>query len=281
MDLARLMTAQGPRHGMVDQDRSTVRLLMGLSGPDSLADLADLARLDSSEVGAHPSGRSVAPVDESIPLGEARLLAPVVPGKIVVVGRNYGGRPDAAGNLIIHLKPATSVVGPGEPVVLPELSHDVRYEGELAVIIGRTCRSVAPESVAHHVLGYTCANDVTAWDIGVDGGQWTKAKGMDTFCPLGPWVSTSLDPAAARITTRVNGEVRQKGSTAHLTRSVAALVSEVSHLMTLLPGDVLLTGTPEGSCALTAGDTVTVDIDGIGALHSPVTATTPRTAGHG
>ncbi|MFC9234079.1 fumarylacetoacetate hydrolase family protein [Streptomyces decoyicus] len=277
MDLARLMTAQGPRYGVVDVDRRTIRLLKGPASPDSLA---DLARPTGSRGGVLTSGPSLAPENESVPLEDARLLAPVVPGKVVVIGRNYGGRPDAAGNLIIHLKPPTSVVGPDDPIVLPESSHDVRYEGELAVVIGRTCRSVAPEDAVHHVLGYTCANDVTAWDIGTDGGQWTKAKGMDTFCPLGPWISADLDPAAARITTRVNGEIRQKGSTAQLTRSALALVSEVSHLMTLLPGDVLLTGTPEGSGALTPGDTVTVDIDGIGTLHSPVTATTSRTADH-
>ncbi|WP_044365934.1 fumarylacetoacetate hydrolase family protein [Streptomyces natalensis] len=269
MDLARLMTAQGPRYGVVDTDRRTIRLLKGPADPESLA---DLARPTGSRSGALTSGPSLAPGNESVPLEEARLLAPVVPGKVVVIGRNYGGRPDAAGNLIIHLKPTTSVVGPDDPIVLPESSHDVRYEGELAVVIGRTCRSVAPEDAAQHVLGYTCANDVTAWDIGTDGGQWTKAKGMDTFCPLGPWISTDLDPAAAHITTRVNGEVRQKGSTAQLTRSALALVSEVSHFMTLLPGDVLLTGTPEGSDALTPDDTVSVDIEGIGTLHSPVAA---------
>ncbi|MFH8347565.1 fumarylacetoacetate hydrolase family protein [Streptomyces sp. NPDC018045] len=215
-----------------------------------------------------------------MPLTEARLLPPVNPGKIVVIGRNYGGRAEAPGNLLIHLKPPTSVIGPNDPIVLPTLSDDVRYEGELAVVIGRTCRSVETANAADHVLGHTCANDVTAWDIGTDGGQWTKAKGMDTFCPLGPWISTDLDPTAAGITTRVNGEVRQKGSTAHLTRGTATLVAEVSRLMTLLPGDVLLTGTPAGSGALAAGDSVAIDIDGIGTLHNPVVAATgPRTQG--
>ncbi|MFI0263983.1 fumarylacetoacetate hydrolase family protein [Streptomyces sp. NPDC017056] len=257
MHLARLMTAHGPRYAAVDRERNTVRPLHGATNVE------ELARLTKSPPKL---------AGESLPLTETRLLAPVLPGKIVVVGRNYAGRPDAPGDLLIHLKPATAVIGPHEPIVLPAFAHDIRYEGELAVIIGRTCRSVPPEDAASHVLGYTCANDVTAWDIGSDGGQWTKAKGMDTFCPLGPWISTDVDPEAAAITTRVNDEVRQKGSTAHLTRSTATLVSAVSRLMTLLPGDVLLTGTPEGSAALKDGDTVTVDIDGVGTLRNPVTA---------
>ncbi|MFJ5948613.1 fumarylacetoacetate hydrolase family protein [Streptomyces noursei] len=263
MDLARLMTPDGPRYGLVDQARDTVRLLTLPAGPDAVAALADLT-----------DPPAPAATGDTVPLATAKLLAPVVPGKVVVIGRNYGGRPDAADRLVIHLKPPTSVVGPDEPIMLTDLSQDVRYEGELAVVIGRTCRSVPPERAAPHVLGYTCANDVTAWDIGTDGGQWTKAKGMDTFCPLGPWISTDLDPAAALITTRINGEVRQKGSTAHLTRSTAVLVSEVSRLMTLLPGDVLLTGTPEGSAALAPEDTVTIDIDGLGTLRNPVAAPT-------
>ncbi|MEV0264914.1 fumarylacetoacetate hydrolase family protein [Streptomyces sp. NPDC050617] len=247
------MTVEGPRYGIVDRDAGTVTLLADRAHLPSLPLVPDLG-------------------DETVPLAEAELLAPVDPGKIVVIGRNYGGSPDDPGTLMIHLKPPTAVIGPGESIVLPGQSQDVRYEGELAVVIGRTCRSVDSESAAAHVLGYTCANDLTAWDIGTDGGQWTKAKGMDTFCPLGPWISTGIDPAAARITTRINGEVRQDGSTARLTRSTAVLVSEVSRLMTLLPGDVLLTGTPEGGAALAPGDRVEIGIDGIGTLVNPVVA---------
>ncbi|AEW92828.1 MULTISPECIES: fumarylacetoacetate hydrolase family protein [Streptomycetaceae] len=249
MHLARVMTADGPRHAIADPDHRTVRVL------------ADQR---------FPPGPSPRLTGETLPLEHARLLAPVVPGKIVVIGRNYGGRGDASGTLVIHLKPPTAVIGPGEPILLPAEAKDVRYEGELAVVIGTTCRSVTPDQAAAHVFGHTCANDVTAWDIGTDGGQWTKAKGMDTFCPLGPWITTDADPGAAVITTHLNGELRQHGSTAHLTRGTAELVSEVSHLMTLLPGDVLLTGTPEGSAAMADGDEVTVTVEGIGTLRNPV-----------
>ncbi|MDF3290652.1 fumarylacetoacetate hydrolase family protein [Streptomyces silvisoli] len=249
MHLARVMTEHGPRYGAVDPKERSVRILTDECFPP----------------GPSPQFTGV-----SVPLDGARLLAPVAPGKVVVIGRNYGSRADAADTLVLHLKPPTAVTGPGEPILLPSGSKDVRYEGELAVVIGSVCRAVDPDQAEAHVFGYTCANDVTAWDIGTEGGQWTKAKGMDTFCPLGPWITTDVDPAAAVITTHVNGELRQHGSTAELTRATAVLVSEVSHLMTLLPGDVLLTGTPGGSASLADGDEVTVAIEGIGALRNPV-----------
>jgi 2-keto-4-pentenoate hydratase/2-oxohepta-3-ene-1,7-dioic acid hydratase in catechol pathway len=249
MHLARVMTEHGPRYGSVDLRERSVRILADECFPPD------------------PSPRFTG---ASVPLDQARLLAPVAPGKIVVIGRNYGGRGDAADTLVLHLKPPTAVVGPGEPILLPADAKDVRYEGELAVVIGSACHAVDPDQAEAHIFGYTCANDVTDWDIGTDGGQWTKAKSMDTFCPLGPWITTDIDPAAAAITTHVNKELRQQGSTAELTRDTATLVSGVSHLMTLLPGDVLLTGTPEGSASMSDGDEVTVAIGGIGALHNPV-----------
>ena len=168
------------------------------------------------------------------------------------------------------MKPSTSVVGPGSLVLLPPEAEEVRYGGELAVVIGRRCRDV-PEAAADQVVfGCTCANDVTAWDVGTPNGHWTKAKSFDTFCPLGPWIRTDLDRTDLALRTTVNGEVRQDGSTKEVNRGVRALVSRCSTLMTLLPGDVILSGTPAGAGVLRPGDEVTVHIDGIGALSHPV-----------
>ncbi|KFF99124.1 2-hydroxyhepta-2,4-diene-1,7-dioate isomerase [Streptomyces scabiei] len=210
----------------------------------------------------------IRPTGESLPLEEVRLLAPAEPSKILVAGRNYGDvvTPD----LFVFMKPSTSVVGPGSPVRLPEEATEVRYEGELAVVIGRRCRDVPEESADEVVFGYTCANDVTAWDVGTANGHWTKAKSFDTFCPLGPWIRTDLDPTDLALRTIVNGEMRQSGSTKEMNRDVRALVARCSTLMTLLPGDVILTGTPSGAGVLRSGDELTVRIEGIGALSHPV-----------
>ncbi|GAA2333055.1 fumarylacetoacetate hydrolase family protein [Streptomyces caniferus] len=210
----------------------------------------------------------IRPTGETRPLAEVRLLAPTEPSKVLVAGRNYGDvvTPD----LVVFMKPSTAVVGPGSPVLLPAESEEVRYEGELAVVIGRRCRDV-PEAVADQVVfGYTCANDVTAWDVGAPNGHWTRAKSFDTFCPLGPWIRTDLDPMDLALRTTVNGVVRQDGSTKEMNRDVRALVSRCSTLMTLLPGDVILTGTPAGAGVLRPGDEVTVEIDEIGSLSHPV-----------
>ncbi|MGW2024569.1 fumarylacetoacetate hydrolase family protein [Streptomyces decoyicus] len=210
----------------------------------------------------------IRPTGETRPLAEVRLLAPAEPSKVLVAGRNYGDA--VTPDLVVFMKPSTSVVGPGSPVLLPPEAEEVRYEGELAVVIGRRCRDV-PEAAADQVVfGYTCANDVTAWDVGKPSGHWTKAKSFDTFCPLGPWIRTDLDPTDLALRTTVNGEVRQDGSTKEMNRGVRALVSRCSTLMTLLPGDVILTGTPAGAGVLRPGDEVTVHIDGIGALSHPV-----------
>ncbi|MGQ4330334.1 fumarylacetoacetate hydrolase family protein [Streptomyces hayashii] len=210
----------------------------------------------------------IRPTGETRPPAEVRLLAPTEPSKVLVAGRNYGDvlTPD----LVVFMKPSTSVIGPDSPVLLPVEAKEVRYEGELAVVIGRRCRDT-PEDVADQVVfGYTCANDVTAWDIGEPSGHWTKAKSFDTFCPLGPWIRTDLDPMNLGLRTTVNGEVRQDGSTKQMNRDVRALVARCSTLMTLLPGDVILTGTPAGGGALRSGDEVTVQIDEIGSLSNPV-----------
>jgi 2-keto-4-pentenoate hydratase/2-oxohepta-3-ene-1,7-dioic acid hydratase in catechol pathway len=223
---------------------------------------------------SHPFG-PFEPDGRVLPLADVRLVAPVLPSKIVAVAKNYADHAREMGGEVppapmIFLKPNTSVVGPGEPIALPWQSEQVEHEAELAVVIGRLCRDVPEDRVAEVVLGYTCANDVTARDLQRTDGQWGRAKGFDSFCPLGPWIETDLDTDDAAIACRVNGEVRQSGSTGDMVRDVAELVSWVSSVMTLLPGDVILTGTPAGVGPLVAGDQVSVTIDGIGTLTNPV-----------
>ena len=213
----------------------------------------------------------VRPAGEPTPLAEVTLLAPVEPSKVVAFGRNYAEHAKELGNEvpeipIVFLKPSTAVVGPDAEVAYPALTSDLQYEGELAVVIGRRCAAVAPEDVAGVVFGYTVANDLTMRDIQKREGQWTRGKGFDGSCPLGPWVETELDPSALSLRSTVNGELRQDGTTADMLRDVAACVSWVSQAMTLLPGDVVLTGTPAGVGALQAGDEVSVTIEGIGTL---------------
>ncbi|MFW0788068.1 fumarylacetoacetate hydrolase family protein [Gordonia sp. CPCC 205333] len=197
-------------------------------------------------------------------------VLPDRPGKIIVIGRNYSDRVDVDGApptpLAVFFKPSTSLVGTGQSVQLPPGIGDVRFEGELAVVIGMRCKNVRPDDFREVVLGYTCADDVTAWEVGTATGHWSKAKGFDTFCPLGPRVVRDLDPTNVVIRTRVNGQIRQEGNTSQLVRSVPQLISEVSSLMTLEPGDVLLTGTPAGAGVLHPGDSVEVEIEGIGSL---------------
>jgi len=211
------------------------------------------------------------------PLGDVRLLAPVLPSKVLCVGKNYadharemGG--EAPARPVLFLKPSTSVAGPGDPIVLPPDSERVDYEGELAVVIGRLCRDVPVERALEVVLGYTCANDVTARDQQAADGQWTRAKGHDTFCPIGPWIETELDPADLALRTTVDGELRQNSRTKLLVHDVPTLIAYMSAAMTLLPGDVLLTGTPSGVGLLRAGQTAAVTVEGVGTLTNPVTA---------
>ncbi len=222
----------------------------------------------------HPFGE-VAPEGRVLPLADVRLVAPVLPSKVIAVGRNYAEHAKELGNEVpaepmIFLKPSTSVIGPGEPIGLPWQSEQVEHEAELAVVIGRLCRDVPEDRVPEVVLGYTCANDVTARDLQRTDGQWGRAKGFDTFCPLGPWIETDVDIDDAAIECHVNGTVRQSASTADLVRGVPELVSWISSVMTLLPGDVILTGTPAGVSPIVAGDVVTVSIAGIGDLSNPV-----------
>jgi 2-keto-4-pentenoate hydratase/2-oxohepta-3-ene-1,7-dioic acid hydratase in catechol pathway len=232
-----------------------------------------------AELMGHPFGvgdGSIRLTGSRYPLADVRLLAPVLPSKVVAIGKNYadharemGGEPPD--DPVIFLKPSTAVVGPREPIVYPaEISERVDFEGELAVVIGRLCRHVPPARVPEVIFGYTCANDVTARDLQAKDGQWARAKGFDTFCPLGPWIETDVDPADLELTTVVNGEIRQNSRTSLLLHDVPALVAYVSAVMTLLPGDVLLTGTPAGVGSVKDGDEVSVTVEGIGTLTNGV-----------
>lgn len=214
--------------------------------------------------------------EEQFKLSDVRLLAPVIPrSKVVGIGRNYAAHAaelghDLPSEPLMFMKPNTSVVGPDDPVFYPKQTQDLHYEGELAVVIGRICRDVAPERVADVVYGYTVANDVTARDLQKGDVQFTRAKGFDSFCPLGPWIETELDPSDLRLQTHLNGDLKQDGSTKDMIFDVATLVAHVSSVMTLLPGDVILTGTPEGVGPMNPGDEVDVTISGIGTLTNKV-----------
>ncbi len=215
------------------------------------------------------------PTGEEVPLDDVRLLAPVLPSKIVCVGKNYAAHAaefdsDVPEEPLLFLKPSTAVIGPNDPITLLPISRRVDYEGELAVVIGRLSRNVRAEEAYRSILGYTCGNDVTLRDLQEKDGQWARAKGFDGSCPLGPWIETELDPNDVRIETRVNGETRQFATTADMVFGVATLIEYVTTFMTLLPGDILMTGTPEGVGRLEPGDRVEVEVDGLGVLANPV-----------
>lgn len=212
---------------------------------------------------------------EQVAFDASTLLAPAEPTKVVCVGKNYADHAAEMGGEVppepvIFIKPSTAVIGPGAPIVLPPQSAEVHHEVELAVVIGRTCHAIEPGRVAAHILGYTVANDVTARDLQRSDGQWTRAKSFDTFCPLGPWIETEFDPADAAISCTVDSETRQDGNTSDLVRGAHEMVSWISQVMTLLPGDVVLTGTPAGVGPLAEGQTVSCHIEGIGTLVNPV-----------
>ncbi|OGW61316.1 MAG: 2-hydroxyhepta-2,4-diene-1,7-dioate isomerase [Nitrospirae bacterium RBG_16_64_22] len=215
------------------------------------------------------------PGGESVRLSEARLLAPVLPSKIVAVGLNYQDHADEQNAQLpdeprLFIKPATAVIGPGEAIVYPEMSERVDYEAELAVVISRRARNVPPEEAQRHILGYTCGNDVTARDLQKKDRQWTRAKSFDTFAPLGPWIETDLDPSSCPVEARLNGEAKQSSNTGKMIFSVPFLVSFISRVMTLLPGDVILTGTPAGIGPMNRGDTIEITVGGIGTLKNRV-----------
>jgi 2-keto-4-pentenoate hydratase/2-oxohepta-3-ene-1,7-dioic acid hydratase in catechol pathway len=272
MRIARFAITDEVRYGIVDGDP----VVANGTGNGAAVRTADLT---IAEIAGHPFGPSAGEVKLTgarYPLADIRLLAPVLPSKIVAIGKNYleharetGSEPPA--EPLIFLKPSTAVIGPGDAIVRPvQVSERVDYEGELAIVFGRLCRDVPAARVPEVIFGYTCANDVTARDLQARDGQWARAKGFDTFCPLGPWIETDLDASDVQLTTTVNGEVKQSSRTSLLIHDIATLVSYVTAVMTMLPGDVLLTGTPEGIGPIVAGDDVAVSVEGIGSLTNRV-----------
>ena len=249
MKIARFSHDQAIRYGIIDD--------------------ADLVVLDGD-----PLYSGFEPTGERIPLADAVLLAPVIPrSKVVAVGKNYrdhaaemGG--EAPSEPLLFLKPNTSVVGPGDAVVFPKQSERIDFEGELAIVIGGVAKNVSAERADEVIFGYTIANDVTARDLQEADGQWARAKGFDTFCPLGPYIETEFSFDGATIETRVDGEVRQHAPPSDMVHSIGAIVEYASSVWTLLPGDVILTGTPAGVGEFTDGQVVEVEVSGIGILRN-------------
>jgi 2-keto-4-pentenoate hydratase/2-oxohepta-3-ene-1,7-dioic acid hydratase in catechol pathway len=235
---------------------------------------SDPAGLTAAEIAEHPFGQPTF-TGRRWPLADVRLLAPILPSKVVCIGRNYADHAKELGNEvpadpIIFLKPSTSVIGPNAAIRLPSNSSRVDFEGELALVVSTPCKDVPADRALSVLLGYTVANDVTARDQQKTDGQWTRAKGYDTFCPLGPWIETAIDASDVRLRTELDGEVKQDSRTSLLLHGLGQLVEWITAVMTLLPGDIILTGTPAGVGPMTAGQTVSVTIDGIGTLTNPV-----------
>lgn len=254
MKIARFSSAGSIRYGIVDGE--------------------DLVVLDGD-----PMFQGFDTTGERVPLAQATLLAPSIPrSKVVAVGKNYADHVTEMGGDVppseplLFLKPNTSVVGPGDSIVLPRQSNQVEFEGELAVIIGSIAKNVTPDRAAEVIFGYTVANDVTARDLQRSDAQWTRAKGFDTFCPVGPFVETDYDVSTGTVTTTVNGEARQSGAFSDMVHGVPEIIAFASSVFTLLPGDIVLTGTPAGVGPIVAGDVVEVTVSGIGTLSNPVVA---------
>lgn len=254
MRLVRVLTADGPRQALVGLDENSLLppgavRIPGCGDPPLVTEMA---------------------MGEQTP-----LLSPVVPSKILCIGRNYTAHAAELGNkvpkrpLLFH-KPTSSLIGPGDPILLPPDSERVEHEAELGVVIGRRARHVRPEAAGEVIFGFVCLNDVTARDLQRADGQFARGKGFDTFCPVGPWIETELDPADLAIECEVAGEIRQRSRTSRMVFDVPTLVSALSRVMTLLPGDVIATGTPAGVGPLVVGSDVVVRIEGLGELRNPV-----------
>ena len=266
MRICRFSTGEEPRFGVVTGEVDE------FGQPDDDSAVVALA--------GDPLYVGIKLLEEQHRLSDVRLLAPIIPrSKVVGIGRNYAAHAAELGNDVpteplMFLKPNTSVVGPGDPIFYPRQTSNLHFEGELAVVIGRICRDVPPEQATDVIHGYTIANDVTARDLQKEDATWTRGKGFDSFCPLGPWIETDLDPddfaKGRRVQTYLNGDLKQDGSTADLIFDIPTLVAHVSSVMTLLPGDVILTGTPEGVGPMEVGDEVEIVIEGLGSLANPV-----------
>jgi 2-keto-4-pentenoate hydratase/2-oxohepta-3-ene-1,7-dioic acid hydratase in catechol pathway len=268
--IARFATSGDPQYGVVELAADGGRY------PDTVSVLT-----------GDPIAMSVKLTGERKELDSVRLLAPVIPrSKIVAVGRNYAAHAaemseEVPKTPLTFFKPNTSVIGPGEPIIYPTASNELSYEGELAVVIGRICKEVPISRVPEVIFGYTIANDVTARDLQRTDGQWARAKGYDTFCPLGPWITTHQpveEVAALAIRTTLDGELRQDGTTKDMIFTIPEIVAYISSYTTLLPGDVILTGTPSGVGPMLPGQVVSIEIEGIGTLTNPVAGTQPEKA---
>ena len=254
MRIARFsVEGEDPRYGIVDDDELVV-----LTGD--------------------PMFQGFGTTGERVPLAGAKLLAPVIPrSKVVCIGLNYAEHrndmaaagADAPENPLIFLKPNTAVIGPGDAIQIPPVEGRIVHEGELVIVIGKIAKQVKRENAADYIFGYTVGNDVSARDLMVSDGQWARAKGYDTFAPIGPVIETELDPGNVEITTFVDGEQRRHGNTSQMLHSVAEIVAFASDVWTLLPGDIIMTGTPGGLGGFTAGQTVDITIEGIGTLSNP------------
>ena len=248
-----------------------------IASPDGVAFVSiegDAGEVMAREIAEHPFGTPTF-TGRTWPLADVRLLAPILASKVVCMGKNYAAHAAEMGGVapedpVIFLKPNTAIIGPNVPIQLPADAFPVHHEGELAAVIGRPCKDVPAAKAAENILGYTIANDVSARDQQKKDGQWMRAKGHDTFCPVGPWIVTDLDPADLDLRTEVNGELRQHSRTSLMIHDIGAIIEWVSAVMTLLPGDLILTGTPEGVGPIEDGDIVSITIEGIGTLTNPV-----------
>ena len=250
MKYARLLHEGRERYGMIEEDH--IHLISGT-----------------------PFGEKGERTGETLLYSNAHLLYPAPFSKAVCIGLNYRDHAEEFGlpipdSPVVFLKPSTAAASPGEPIIYPAMCHRLDYEAELAVVIGRTAKDVSEEDALEYILGYTIANDVTARDLQPKNGQWTIAKGFDTFMPLGPYISDEVDGSALMITSRVNGETKQMSNTSNLIFSIPYLISYISHVMTLLPGDIISTGTPGGISGMKRGDTVEIEIEGLGILRNTI-----------
>lgn len=255
MRIARFTTDEDPRFGLIGEDDNTAMIAV---------------------IAGDPLYAGIQLTGEKVPLDDVRLLAPVLPrSKVIGIGKNYAAHAaemdsEVPSEPLVFLKPNTSVIGPGEPIFYPEQSENVHFEGELAVVIGRICRDLPAADASRVIHGYTVGNDVTARDLQRRDNQWARAKGFDTSCPLGPWIETNFDPADVSVRTTLGDDLMQDGRTSDMIFKVPDLIAYVSSFMTLLPGDVILTGTPQGVGPMQPGDEVSVTIEGLGTLTNRV-----------
>lgn len=249
MKVARFSNGAEPRYGIVDGPELVVLKGHPLSGFDTTG--------------------------ERVPLKDVKLLAPTIPSKVICIGKNFAEHAAEIGEEatlepLIFFKPSSSIVGHGDAIVLPEQSSQVELEAELTIVMGRLAKDVSEEDALDFVFGYTIANDVTARDLQLTDGQWARSKAFDTFCPLGPWIETEFLPEGQVVESRINGEVRQHSSITKMTHNIRTIISHVSKNMTLLPGDIILTGSPAGISVISSGDLVECEIEGIGVLSNTV-----------